>query len=838
MSISTALQSPQKIKGPKNLSPRINWLRNYYFQGAKRAWNNEFTAWTTGTPWDVQFDEMTFYIVPETYPFLQPFRISMQQSARPVKLHPDFWSWSLPERKAWFVKEVMVNYVPQEILPGDLIAGARFNIQTSMCWTKAEAKERDKLIYGKSGARAEMKWFHDHGYGNAGATSGHLIPGYERALKIGWKGIYKELENKYAALGGKEKKGKKGAQLRAMMTAARMPRELTEKYARLCAELAAAEKDETRHEELQQMEKNLRKVPWEPARTFWEALQALWLTHMLVMSDENYPGPGVSFGRIDQYLLPYWEHSIQNGMDREFGKELLKCFWMHANTVYDAMIRIGNQGITSGYGQLITLSGMGPGGRDMTNDLTCAMLEVIDEMTPLLEPKPNVRLHRGSPDELLDKIVEMISVSQGAPFLLNFDERSMAGMLCEAKKADVTHLINENNVHDYAPVGCLENTMQGNDRSGTVDNNLNLLKAVELTLNNGRDFHVFVDPITGKKEKIRQDGPATGTAEKFKTWDEFWAAYKEQTRYIVKRCVDLYEQTETIRAHFCPTPYLSCLVKGCAEKAQDITEGGAELSFTTLEAIAYATTVDSLLAVKYLVFDNKDCSMAELIAALKDNWEGHEKLQAKARFKAPKYGRDDDGADKLAKTVMDLWCNEAWKYKTISTNRQFRPGMLSWNYWVGDGFILPASPDGRPKGRFLSNAICPSNGADINGPTANVNSVGKVLGGKDARGRGDFQEYCNCLPNGASHTITINPSLLKSAEYRAKFKAFLRGYVENGGSALQINMLDADMLRDAQKRPEEYRSLLVRITGYNAYFTSIGRELQDEVIARISHTSI
>jgi formate C-acetyltransferase len=838
MSISKAEQSRQQIKEPKNLSARVTWLRNYYFQGVKRAWNNEFSAWTTGTAWDVQFDEMTFYIVPETYPFLQPFRISMQQSAKPVKLHPDFWSWSLPERKAWFVKEVMTNYVPQEILPGDLIAGGRFNIQTSMCWTKKEAKERDLLIYGKNGARSLMKWFHDHGYGNSGATSGHLIPGYEIALKIGWKGIYQDLENKHAALSEKDKKSKKGAQLRAMMIAAEMPRQLAEKYAQLCEKLAAQEKDNTRKEELEQVAKNLQRVPWEPAQTFWEAVQSLWLTHMLVMSDENYPGPGVSFGRIDQYLLPYWEYSIQNGMDREFGKELLKCFWIHANTVYDAMIRIGNQGITSGYGQLIALSGMGPDGADMTNDLTLAMLEVIDEMTPILEPKPNVRLHRNSPDAILDKIVDMISVSQGAPFLLNFDERSMAGMLLEAKKAGVTNLINENNVHDYAPVGCMENTMQGNDRSGTVDNNLNLLKAVELALNNGRDFHVFVDPITGKSEKIKQDGPKTGDAKSFSSWEQFWDAYAEQTRYIVRRCVDLYEQTETIRARFCPTPYLSCLVKGCAEKGIDVTEGGAELSFTTLEAIAYATTVDSLLAVKYLVFDKKDCTMAALITALKDNWEGHEKLQAKARFKAPKYGRDDDEADALAKEVMNLWCEETWKYKTLSTQRQFRPGMLSWNYWVGDGFILPASPDGRPKGRFLSNAICPSNGADINGPTANVNSVGKVLGGKEIRGRGDFQEYCNCLPNGASHTITINPSLLKSSEHRAKFKAFLRGYVENGGSALQINMLDADMLRDAQRRPEEYRSLLVRITGYNAYFTSIGRELQDEVIARISHASL
>jgi formate C-acetyltransferase len=230
--------------------------------------------------------------------------------------------------------------------------------------------------------------------------------------------------------------------------------------------------------------------------------------------------------------------------------------------------------------------------------------------------------------------------------------------------------------------------------------------------------------------------------------------------------------------------------------------------------------------------------MAEMIEALMANWDGFEKLQAKARFKTPKYGRDDDEADAMAAQVMELWCEETWKYKTISTNRRFRPGMLSWNYWVGDGFILPASPDGRPKGRFLSNAICPVSGADINGPTANVNSVGKAMGGKDPQGPGDYKGYYNCLPNGASHTITINPSLLKNPEHRAKFKSFLRGYMENGGSALQINILDADMLNDAQKRPEDYRSLLVRITGYNAYFTSIGRELQDEVIARLSHESL
>ena len=835
MNTAALPQYDHPIKEPRGLSARIQWLRDYYFKGAERTWNNEFLAWSSGTAWDVQFNEMNFYIVPETYALLQTLRGSYRQAARNIDLHKDFWTWSQVERRAWFVKEVMVGYMPTEILPGDLIAGGRFNIQTSLCLDEKEQKAFDRALLSKNGARSKMKWLHDHGYGNAGATSGHLIPDHERVLQIGWKGIMADLESRYNQLTDGAKNGPQGAQLRAMMTAATMPRDLAAKYSDLCLDLAAEQTDPDRRQELLQMGQILVRVPWEPVRTFWEALQALWINHMLIMSDENYPGPGTSFGRIDQYLLPYWEYSLSHGMAREFGKEILKCFWMHCNTVYDAMIRNGNQGITAGFGQLITLSGMGANGIDLTNDLTYAMLEVIDEMSPILEPKPNVRLHRNSPEELLDKVADMISVSQGSPFLLNFDERSMAGMMLEAKKAGISHLINENNVHDYAPVGCLENTMVGNDRSGTVDVNLNLLKAVELALTGGKDLVPFFNPMTGKEEEIKQAGPDTGDAADCRTWEDFWNAYVKQNQYIIKKSVDTYETSESLRAKYFPTPYLSCLVRGCAEKGRDITRGGAEINLTTLETVTFATTVDSLLAIKYLVFDTKKCTMAELIAALKNNWLGHDVLQAIAKNKAPKYGRDDDEADAMAKRVMDLWCGETWLHKTESTGRQFRPGMLSWNYWAGDGFVMAASADGRPKGQFLSNAICPSNGADIKGPTSNANSVGKVLGGKAADGIGDWGEYFNCLPNGASHTITFNPSIIRDPEHKDKFKAFLRGYCENGGSALQINMLDPEVLRDAQKHPQNYRHLLVRITGYNAYFTAVGRELQDEVIQRVSH---
>ena len=821
------------LKQPHNLSPRIRWLRDYYFTGVNRKWNNEYTSWTTGTPWDFQYNELSFYIVPETYTFLQTFRSSFRQNAHKVGLHPDFWRWSLPERRAWFLRQVMVEYLPREILPGDLLAGARFNVMTSMCLDEKQARDYERRV---KDARSAMLWYHNHGYGNAGATSGHLIPDYAAVLQKGWRGIYEEIEGRLEALPQKQKNGAAGAQLRAMLTAATIARDVAQAYREEILQLLEKESDPTRRDELAQMADNLSRVPWEPVVTFWEALQSLWLTHMLVMSDENYPGPGVSFGRLDQYLYPYWQHSLQAGMTVEFGKEILKCMWVHCNTAYDGMIRTGgNQGITAGYGQLFTLSGVGAGGIDQTNDLTYVLLDVIDEMSPILEPKPNVRLHRGSPEPLLERVVDMVASSQGAPFLLNFDERSMAGMMREAKIAGVENLIHEGNVFDYAPVGCLENTMAGNDRSGTVDNNLNLLKAVELVLGGGYDLLPYVDAMSGKTEKAGQHGDNTGNPADFSTWEQFWGAYERQTKHIIRRSVELFDLTEDIRAEYFPTPYLSCLVKGCAEKGLDINQGGAQLNFVTIEAVTYATTVDSLLAAKYLVYDKRLCSMQELLAALKDNWVGHEKLQAQALYRAPKYGCDDDEADEMGRAVMELWAGETWKYRTRTTGKQFRPGMLSWNYWIAYADILPASPDGRQRGKFLSNAICPSNGADSQGLTANVNSVGKVLGGK-SDGDGDLDGYVNYLPNGGSHTITFSPSILRDAEHRAKFTGFLRGYIENGGTALQINMLDADMLRDAQQHPEDYRHLLVRVTGYNAYFTAIGKELQDEIIARESHT--
>ena len=831
------MPSNQVLKQPKNLSNRIKWLRDYYFLGREREWNNEFSSFTTGVQWDEMCYEETYF-----YTMLENLRSSELQTAsvnqagtkNVVPVPEGFFDMSLAERKAWFTKEVMVNHLPQEILPGDLLAGGRFNLRISRCLNEKETSERASVIEGADGLREKHIQYNFRGFGSLGPTPGHFIPGHEKIIVSGFRAQYEYMEELYGNLTREQAEGPRGAQLRAMMTACTMPRDLARKYSALCRELADRANTAERREELLTMSDMLMRVPWEGAGNFWEAVMSLWIQHMLVMADENYAGPGTSFGRIDQYLYPYWKKSIDEGMDREFGKEILKCFFVHCNTAYDAAINLGsNQGITAGFGQLFSFSGMGKDGEDMSNDLTYALLDVIEDMTPLLEPKPNVRLHRNTPDELLERVVELVSQSQGAPFLINFDERSMAGMLREAKMGGIEHLINEGNVHDYASVGCMENTMVGNDRSETVNNNLNLIKAVELALGGGVEIADYYD-LQGKLYPKFEDSPKTGDPRGFRTFEEFYGAFEIQLKALVKRSVELYNIGDTIRGKYSPAPYTSILFKGCAESGKDVVSGGPEIRFCTIEGVTFASTVDSLLAVKYLVYDNKDCTMDELISALKADWKGYEVIQAKAKNKAPKYGRDDDEADMLARRVMDCWTEEAWKYRTEYSDEQFRGGMLSWNYWVTYAGILFSSPDGRARGGFLSNAICPSNGADIFGPTSNANSVGKALGGKDPL-RGDYHDYLCNLPNGASHTITFSPAMLKDPDHKTKFMAYLRGYVLNGGTALQINILDPKMLIDAQENPEEYSSLLVRVTGYNAYFTSIGRELQDEIIARESH---
>jgi formate C-acetyltransferase len=476
--------------------------------------------------------------------------------------------------------------------------------------------------------------------------------------------------------------------------------------------------------------------------------------------------------------------------------------WIKHNYVYDFQGWVGtNQGINASFGQLVTLGGMDENGEDASNDLTYLMLDVIQEMN-LLEPKPNVRVHAGTPDRLLDRLVEMVAETQGSPFLINFDENSIAGLRWQG--------LPEDKLWDYAPVGCLENTLQGCDRSGTVDINLNIAKAVELTLHDGRNA-----------ESGEQVGPRTGDPRTFITFDQFFTAFKTQLKTIMELLITANNIADAGRARFGPTPYVSALVEGCLESGKDITAGGALYNFITIEGIALATAADSLTAIKKLVYDEGSVEMDQLLQALDNNFEGYESLRRTLINKAPKYGNDDPEADEIARQISQFWTREAFEYVTPETGKRYRGGYLSWNYWIAYAPTTAATPDGRKRGQYLSNGVCPVNGVDRLGPTAVVKSVGKL--------------GMETVPNGSSHTMSFSPSLLQSQENRQKLGGLLRAYNQVGGTCLQVNVVSPETLQAAQKDPSAYSNLLVRVTGYNAYFVTLGKEIQDEIIARGSH---
>ena len=779
------------------LSPRVGRLRDHYWDFYRRDYRNEVQAYTTGTAWDQVYSPWNWTNVPEMMMFFEGAKVYLLASAEPVDLPAGFWDEPITVRRAIFFREVAEKHLPAQILDGELVVGSHFSTALSRTLTRAEARQFAAL---EKRFMKEVTRLDRVGVGNCGAVPGHLIPNYVRVLNHGWETIKAEAEEV-----GQDSNAsvEKRSLAQAISICAEVVRSVAHRYADEAERLAADEPEPERKAELNEVARICRKVPWQAAETFPEALQSLWLTHMLLMAAESYPGPGVSPGRIDQYLYPFYQADISSGrLSRQEAKEWLQCFWIKHNYAYDFQGWVGtNQGINASFGQLITLGGLDAGGQDASNELTYLILDVIEEMN-LLEPKPNVRLHKNSPDKLLERIVDMVARAQGSPFLLNFDESAMAGLRWQG--------LPESELWNYAPVGCLENTLQGCDRSGTVDVNLNLAKAVELALHDGKDT------ATGE-----QVGPHTGDPRTFATFEQFMRALKAQLKATLTLLISANDIADAGRARYEPTPYISALVDGCLDRGLDSAAGGARYSFLTVEGIALATVADSAAAVQQMVYQDRSASMEELVAALDANFEGHEELRRTLASKTLKFGNDDSPIDDLAREISHYWTTEAFRHYAPETGKRYRGGYLSWNYWVSYAPKTAATPDGRKRGQFLSNGVCPVNGADRLGPTAVIKSVGRL----------DLET----APNGASHTMSFSPSLLQSDENRKKLGALLRAYAQVGGSCLQINVVNPETLRAAQHDPDAYQNLLVRVTGYNAYFVMLGKEIQDEIIARETH---
>ncbi len=762
-------------------SRRIAQLRQSYFNQAALGWSPFFFAFGTGIPWDEVFDITNYYAAGEACQYLSVFSESLFHGAKKIPLPKEFYKKSIGERRAWFIQTILADHAPMQLLPGDLIAGDYFALAASLCLTKKEAVRREKLLEGKNGLGLKAAAFYESGYGCCGVTTGGLVPDYQSVLQLGFSGLSAQIRIHYDLLDKQGKHSPKGAQLRAMLLSCKTPVLLAKRYAAFVAQLRQKETDPLRAKELETMEELLHRVPDAPAQTFQEALQSLWLAHLTAFCEVGFPGAAIALGRIDQYLLPYWQYSIQNGMARSFGKELIKCFLLHISAIRSAMPRLDGQAVWPDGGQPFTLSGSIADGTDGTNELTYVILEVIDELGPLDGISPCVRIHENVSNRLLGHLLKIASNHPTAPFLLSFDRRNAAGFTEEAYQNLWPNSLTTEDLQNHV---CLGDFGCFPSQSGCVavgDCRINMVKPVELALGGGLALNA--DPA-GKPRAAEPGFPKTGNPRGFSTFEEFYTAFVTQLSHLTKCAAQLYAQSLIARGEHLPTPYVSCLIDGCAEEGQDATHGGGRYSLATMSAIGFATAVDALLAVRYLVFEHKVCTMDILISCLQADWTGCDILQAIAKYRAPKFGRDDDLADDLAAKVIRDWQEIVWQLEPLPDQSRFQPGLYPAYANDKPDLLQPATPDGRTCSDPLRNGVSPASNFDDDSPSASANSAGKALGGSDT----DGNPIC-LLSGGALHTITLPRSMVITPEHRAKLCDFLRGYGQNGGAGLKLHVV-------------------------------------------------
>lgn len=591
----------------------------------------------------------------------------------------------------------------------------------------------------------------------------------------------------------------KQEELKAMLICAKAIIRFAERYAEKASEMASAEKDSQRKKELKKISEVCSHVPAHSPRNFWEALQMYWFVHLGVITELN-TWDSFNPGRLDQHLYPFYKKGLEEGMlTQEKAKELLECFWIKFNN-QPAPPKVGITLAESGtYTDFANINngGLKVDGSDGVNDLTYLILDVIDEMR-LLQPSTNIQLSKKSPDRFLKRAVEIIRNGWGQPSVFNAEE-VIEEMLRQGKSLE--------DARCGGTSGCVETGAFGKE-SYILTGYFNLVKVLEITLNNG------IDPQTGKKIGIESGEPT-----QFNSFEELMAAFKRQLHHFIDIKVRGNNIIERLYAAYMPAPFLSIIISDCIEKGRDYNAGGARYNTDYIQGVGIGTITDSLSAIKYHVFDRKNISMKKLKETLKDNFISQEEIRQLFLNKTPRYGNDDDYADGIMKLVFNAFYEEVNGRKNTKGG-VYRINMLPTTCHIYFGSVVGATPDGRRTGKPLSEGISPVQGADRLGPTAVIKSAAKM----------DQVKTGGTLLN-----QKFTPRLLEGEEGINSLAHLIRAYFKLGGHHIQFNVISADTLRTAQKEPEKYRNLIVRVAGYSDYFNNLSKTLQDEIISRTEH---
>ncbi|WP_425059873.1 Trans-4-hydroxy-L-proline dehydratase [Sporomusa carbonis] len=631
--------------------------------------------------------------------------------------------------------------------------------------------------------------------------TGHYVANYEIILKKGFSGLKDEVVALMNSLDPASPEGIGKLQFyRAVLIVCDAVAEFANRYAQLAEELAQQEINSGRKKELETIAEVCRRVPEYPARSFHEALQSFWFLQLIIQIETD--GLAESPGRFDQYLYPYLAQDLkENKLTLEQAQELVDCVWLKHNEV----IKLSDNPPAAKYfggvtmSQNIIVGGLNKDGEDATNELSYMCIEA-DKHIQMPQPSLSVRVHSTTPEKFLLKVAELVKTAGGKPAIFN-DEVIIPALMSDGIPLE--------EARDYAIVGCVEPTPSGNTNGWTNAAMFNLGKCLELALHNG------VCQLSGK-----QIGPATGNAKEFQTFDQVMKAFKEQISYFIAHMVSMLNTWDYVHRELIPTPFISSFIDDCIAKGKDLVEGGARYNYTGPQGIGLADVADALAAIKTCVFDTQQISMGELIDSLDHNFEEQEDVRLLLRNKVPKYGNAENLPDLMAREIGLFYCREVSQYRNPRGGK-YRPGLYPVAANVPLGGVVAALPNGRKKGEALADGISPVNGCDLKGPTAVLRSVARV-------------EHAAAV-NGTLLNVKLHPSTLKNDKDIKNFIALLRSFCALKLMHVQFNVMSADTLRAAQKDPEKYRDLMVRVAGYSAFFVDLDEKLQNNVIERTEH---
>ncbi|MBM3235103.1 glycyl radical protein [Candidatus Poribacteria bacterium] len=593
----------------------------------------------------------------------------------------------------------------------------------------------------------------------------------------------------------------KQEELKAMFICADALIRFAERHSEKARELAQQETDAQRKKELERIAEFCSHVPAHAPRNFWEALQYYWFVHLGVTTELN-TWDAFNPGRLDQHLYPFYKDSLEERtLTREQAEELLQCFWIKFNN-QPAPPKVGVTAAESGtYTDfaLINTGGVKEDGSNAVNELTYLILDVIEEMR-LLQPSSCLQLSKKNPDEFIKRAARIIRTGFGQPSIFNTDVVVQELIRQGKSVADARNGGNS---------GCVESGAFGKENYN-LTGYLNMPKVFEITLNNG------VAPRTGRKIGLK-----TGNPTAFKTFEELFSAYKKQLNYFVDVKVRGNNVIERLYAKYMPSPFLSLLIDDCIATGKDYHDGGARYNTTYIQGVGLGSLTDAMTAVKYHILDEKTLSFEALLAALKDDFVGHEQIRQMLMNRTPKYGNDDDYADDVMVALFEAYF-EAVDGRKNTKNGTYHINLLPTTVHVYFGSVLGATSDGRKAWQPLSEGVSPVQGADRRGPTAVIKSVAKM----------DHVRTGGTLLN-----QKFTPHLLKNDAGLNNLVHLVRTYFKLDGHHIQFNVVDAATLRVAQENPEQHRELIVRVAGYSDYFCDLSKALQDEIITRTEHLS-